>query len=318
MKKIVILFASILLSILGTIKGDSIVDIGEGLEVVKTHYDLKEYGKAETKILKILEEYSKENHEMVKTDEFNQHYSELLSTLGKIHFYGHSKISKNPLQEAFILFSLASKHQESGEAQYYLSLMIFFKLDNFSEKFVNLENEKFHASEHLANRSKRLSSLYLYTSSLYGNRKAKIAQGHRFLKGIQEKRSCIDSIAYFKDIAYEVATDISVKPKLIKKEFLDGEVYDMQVDVLNQKNDSRQASDILSFLTMKCDQEEARFCLRLGSLYFYGEYGVPMDYVKAFEAFMKAKINGSLNAINNVGIMYLYGFGIQKNPKKAY
>jgi len=138
------------------------------------------------------------------------------------------------------------------------------------------------------------------------------------LKGIQEKRSCIDSIAYFKDIAYDVATDSSLRPRLIRKEYLDGEVYDMQVDVLNQKIDSRQESDILSFLAMKCSRNEAKFCLRLGSLYFYGEYGVPVNYEKAFEAFMNAKLNGSLNAINNVGIMYLYGFGVNQDPKKAY
>ena len=324
MKKIFILFTSICLCIISTIKSNKI-DLEESFKVVENHYNMKKYQEAENEILSTIEELSKEDHDhdydqqMESSVQFNNEtYSNLLCTLGKIHFYGHSRNSENLLQEAFILFSLASKNQNSGEAHYYLSLMTFYKLDNFSEKFSNFENNKFDTSTHLSARSKRLSSIYLYTSALFGNRKAKIAQGHRFLKGIQEKRSCIDAIAYYKDIAYEVATDISVRPRLIKKEYLDGEVYDMQVDVLNQKNDSRQVSDILSFLTMKCDQEESKFCLRLGSIYFYGEYGIPVDYERAFEAFMKAKMSGSLSAINNVGIMYLYGFGVPENSKKAY
>ena len=54
----------------------------------------------------------------------------------------------------------------------------------------------------------------------------------------------------------------------------------------------------------------------IGKKFYFG-LGIPQDYEKAFEWYVKAAGKGYSNAENSLGNMYRYGFGVEKEYKKA-
>ena len=57
--------------------------------------------------------------------------------------------------------------------------------------------------------------------------------------------------------------------------------------------------------------------LELGLAYHRGE-GVPQDYAKAMDWYLKAYAKKDGDAFNNIGVMYRDGLGVPKNEKVAY
>ena len=55
----------------------------------------------------------------------------------------------------------------------------------------------------------------------------------------------------------------------------------------------------------------------LGSLYYYGEFGLTRDYAHALRLFQAAADLGYDDAMNYLGIFYLKGYGVDPDRQKA-
>lgn len=85
--------------------------------------------------------------------------------------------------------------------------MNFFKLDDFSEKYLKYATPAGDFSDYVSHRSKKLSQKYLYLSALSGHKKALISQAFSIGKGLYTTPSCIEALPFIKDVAYYVATE---------------------------------------------------------------------------------------------------------------
>ena len=56
----------------------------------------------------------------------------------------------------------------------------------------------------------------------------------------------------------------------------------------------------------------------LGQIYYYGRFGYPKDYSKAFEWLSKGALGGNERAQCYMGHLYYYGYGVEKSFKSAY
>jgi TPR repeat protein len=83
---------------------------------------------------------------------------------------------------------------------------------------------------------------------------------------------------------------------------------------LIEENKAQKALDILLPLA-KLNNAEAQNLL--GELYHFGGEGVPVDYQKAREWYLKAVKGGNGVAANHLGRLYLNGEGVQKDEKEA-
>ena len=56
----------------------------------------------------------------------------------------------------------------------------------------------------------------------------------------------------------------------------------------------------------------------LGDMYMQGQGGVPLDYAEAARWYRKAAKQGSAAAQNNMGVLYVWGFGVPQDSVEAY
>ena len=70
-------------------------------------------------------------------------------------------------------------------------------------------------------------------------------------------------------------------------------------------------------LQKRVEVDDAVAIFNLGNNYRNGEDGVPQDYDKAFELFVRAGELGHVDAYNNVGYSYEIGSGVEIDEKKA-
>lgn len=103
---------------------------------------------------------------------------------GRLNFYNHVQKPRVDLAAAYSAFTIAASFG-NPEAQYYLSLMHFYDLDDFEEKqwFRPSRVDKYwEASEYLKTRNERLSYLYLYASSMNGDERVANAMANKYIK----------------------------------------------------------------------------------------------------------------------------------------
>lgn len=103
---------------------------------------------------------------------------------GKLYFYNHIKLPKVDVSTSYAAFTVAST-LGSSEAQYYLSLMHFYNLDNFKEKDLldtTRVDKYWEASQYIKTRNERLSFLYLYSSSMNGDERVVSAMANKYMK----------------------------------------------------------------------------------------------------------------------------------------
>ena len=56
----------------------------------------------------------------------------------------------------------------------------------------------------------------------------------------------------------------------------------------------------------------------LGDMYMQGHGGVPLDYAEAARWYRKAAKQGSAAAQNNMGVFYVWGYGVSQDSVEAY
>lgn len=88
--------------------------------------------------------------------------------------------------------------------------------------------------------------------------------------------------------------------------------------------DSKQAiatingkENSLENLQALADMGDVNALLNLGYMYLYGKDGVEMNYKKAFEYYQRAAMYNDDIALNNLGSIYYSGIGVRKNLSKA-
>ncbi len=122
-----------------------------------------------------------------------------------------------------------------------------------------------------------------------------------------------------KDKAYNVATEEMVEnPSFLQNFFLDKEIFDLHLSSFAGNKYVRKNSENIELIKMKAERGEAQASLHLGYMYYYGFYGQPVNFEKAFSYFYEAKMRGDASGEAFVGYMFYQGIGVQKDFKKAY
>ena len=70
-----------------------------------------------------------------------------------------------------------------------------------------------------------------------------IAMGTKIAKGIENRALCNSAVAYLKDVAFKVAADEVVLPKLTQKQYLDKEVFNMRIDMSSGVSKLKRSND---------------------------------------------------------------------------
>jgi len=65
------------------------------------------------------------------------------------------------------------------------------------------------------------------------------------------------------------------------------------------------------------DPKDANGAYRAGTLYFYGQNGVPQDYARAVQLLERAHSLGSVTRNDLLGTCYLFGYGCPRDPARA-
>lgn len=246
---------------------------------------------------------------------------ELLVIYGKIMFYNFLGFPKVPLAKAFSAFAMASS-QGNHEAQYYLSLLYFYQLNDFREGrdlVASKLDKHWDTKSYLEQRNDRLSFLNLYAASLGQDQKVLGAMANRYIKGLGAPRDCPTATAYMKDAAFRIASEEAFEnPKILQTFFLDKEIFDLHISSFGGSKRLKKSKDQVLLLKMKADKGDAQAAVQVGQVYFYGFYGEAVNMTRAFPYFYQAMLKGEETAEAFVGHMYYRGLGVEANPKKAF
>ena len=79
----------------------------------------------------------------------------------------------------------------------------------------------------------------------------------------------------------------------------------------------RTAKEALRRTKKRVDTNHYQALVYLGVIYHDGLYGLPRDYKKALQLWMRAGKLGCTKAYNNVGYAYWHGHGVKRNRNKA-
>jgi TPR repeat protein len=76
-------------------------------------------------------------------------------------------------------------------------------------------------------------------------------------------------------------------------------------------------AEAIERLKKRVEADDANAMRNLGNLYSHGEMGLPQDYNKAMELWLRAGELGDAVSYNNIGYAYYFGQGVERDMKKA-
>ena len=94
-------------------------------------------------------------------------------------------------------------------------------------------------------------------------------------------------------------------------------VNEKELSVAEKLIEEHKAQKALDILLPLAELNNAEAQNLLGELYHFGGEGVPVDYQKAQEWYLKAFQHGNAEAANHLGRLYLNGEGVSPNPQEA-
>lgn len=122
-----------------------------------------------------------------------------------------------------------------------------------------------------------------------------------------------------KDKAFQISSEEFVEnPNFLQNYYLVKETFDLHVSSFGGNKYVKKNKENIDLIKMKADKGDAQASLQLGYMYFYGFYGQPIDFEKAFHYFYMSMLKGDSTGEAFVGYMYYQGIGVDKNLKKAY
>jgi TPR repeat protein len=95
----------------------------------------------------------------------------------------------------------------------------------------------------------------------------------------------------------------------------DKEKIDRGVRAYNENRFKDAVSLLLPLIKSRDLTGDAEYCI--GSIYHYGEGHVKQDYELAMKFYKKAVSDGNADALEGIGTLYYYGYGVAKSEKEA-
>ncbi|KFH70671.1 hypothetical protein MVEG_03521 [Podila verticillata NRRL 6337] len=219
-----------------------------------------------------------------------------LWTLANIYFHGHYK-SKRDLTQAFDMYAALADRSGNATALQMVGFMYSTGLGN------------------VVVRDEARAILYTTFAAMANNTAAELTMGYKYLHGIGTKKSCEDSVLYYKRAADKAYAKFlngpplgrTMPPTKVRLTDKDGGTYGAGASGPGQSQSSALASDINDFIEFHRyladgDTAQARPAqFQLGILFYTGIAGsttIPRDYEKAgkylkkvAEAFFTAKMS---------------------------
>ncbi|KAF8984394.1 ERAD-associated protein [Entomortierella lignicola] len=221
-----------------------------------------------------------------------------LWTLANILFHGQYK-AKRDLHQAFDMYSTLADRSGNASAQQLVGFMYSTGIGN------------------VVQRNEARAVLYTTFAAKGGNTAAELTLGYKYMFGIGTKKSCQDSVAYYKRAAEKAHAMFMSGPPLgrtmpaIKVRLTDGEggTYGAGASGPGDPSPNVMANDIKDFIEFhryiaEGDSPQARAAQsQLGFLYYTGNAGsrttIPRDYQKA-GMFLRRVADGFFNGKTNI------------------
>ncbi|KAG0356960.1 ERAD-associated protein [Podila minutissima] len=218
-----------------------------------------------------------------------------LWTLANIYFHGHYK-AKRDLTQAFDMYAALADRSGNATAQQMVGFMYSTGLGN------------------VVARDEARAILYTTFAAMANNTAAELTMGYKYLHGIGTKKSCEDSVLYYKRVADKTYTKFlngpplgrTMPPTKVRLTDKDGGTYGAGASGPGASQSSALTSDINDFIEFhrylaEAETPQARSAqFQLGILFYTGNAGsttIPRDYEKAgkylkkvAESFFTAKV----------------------------
>ncbi|KAF9917277.1 ERAD-associated protein [Lobosporangium transversale] len=237
--------------------------------------------------------------EMLQKAGYEYDNDDALWTLGNIFFHGYYK-AKRDLSQAFDIYATLADRSGNATAQQMVGFMYSTGLGNIVE------------------RNEAKAVLYTTFAALGNNTAAELTLGYKYMLGIGTKKSCKDSVSYYKRAADKAYAMYMSGPPLgrtmppIKVRLTDSEggTYGAGASGPGEPSKNNINSDIQDFIEFhrfiaEGQNAQARNAqYQLGILFYTGNAGatttIPRDYQKAgmyFRRVADAFFNGKANSI---------------------
>ena len=122
-----------------------------------------------------------------------------------------------------------------------------------------------------------------------------------------------------KDKAFQISSEEFIEnPNYLQNYYLVKEIFDLHVSSFGGNKYIKKTKENIELIIMKAEKGDTQASLQLGYMFYYGFYGQPINFEKAFEYFYQAMLRGDSTGEAFVGYMYYQGIGVEKNLKKAH
>lgn len=132
---------------------------------------------------------------------------------------------------------------------------------------------------------------------------------YKFLYGINMKQNCYKAKKLYKNVAENVMNSDYINIPLSELDLLNGENLNMHNEINNMKNNEEE---ILEFLNEQIKGGDVMAMYDLGK-----KYKEEKNFKQAFKYINEASKKNNLLALKELGIIYLYGYGVQKDINKS-
>ncbi|KAI7815806.1 hypothetical protein BC939DRAFT_482562 [Gamsiella multidivaricata] len=218
--------------------------------------------------------------DMLRSAGYEYDNDDALWTLANIHFHGQYK-AKRDLAQAFDMYATLADRSGNASAQQMLGFMYSTGLGN------------------VVQRDEAKAVLYTTFAAWGNNTAAELTLGYKYMLGIGTKKSCQDSVMYYKraaDKAHEMYLNgpplgRTMPPIKVRLTDAEGGTYGAGASGPGTPSPNALASDIKDFMEFHRyiadrDSPQARAArFKLGFLYYTGNAGstttIPRDYQKA-------------------------------------
>lgn len=232
--------------------------------------------------------------------------------LGKIHFFGYKNYFfsyKRNIKLSLYYLTMSSEMKNPG-AFHFLSFIYFFEFNRKLNNEIIEENkgEQTKRSETKSHFIKK-SIEYEIKGCLLNYTPSILAMGYRYLYGIHLKKNCEKSKNYYKLIAENVMNSDYINIPLSDLDLLNKDNINIHNEISNLKNNEE---DILEFLKEQIKGGDVMAMYDLGK-----KYKEEKNFTQAFEYINEASKKHNILALKELGIIYLYGYGTEKNIEKS-
>ncbi|KJP89667.1 hypothetical protein AK88_00625 [Plasmodium fragile] len=136
-----------------------------------------------------------------------------------------------------------------------------------------------------------------------------LAIAYKYLYGINLKSSCEKAKEYYKSVAERVMNSDYINVPLSEMDVLNVDNLSMQNEINNMKDNEE---DVLEFLNEQIKGGDVMAMYDLGK-----KYKEERNFSKAFEYISEASKKNNALAQKELGIIYLYGYGTQRDVRKS-